>query len=49
MLAQILRISIYLESGNVQKVSFGRRATVYNGTASMRDILHTLSLMSANL
>ena len=34
-MAQILYISIYLESGNVYKVSFGRRATIYNGKANI--------------
>lgn len=39
--AQILSISIYLESGNVQKVSVGRRATVYNRDADMLEIVRT--------
>lgn len=38
--AQILSISIYLESGHIQKVAFGKRATVYKGIADTLDILH---------
>lgn len=34
---QILRISIYFESSNIHKASFG--ATVYSGVANLQDIL----------
>jgi hypothetical protein len=35
---QILRISVYLESAHIPKVSFGNRATVYPGPAPLQDI-----------
>ncbi|KAB8218283.1 hypothetical protein BDV33DRAFT_205487 [Aspergillus novoparasiticus] len=35
----ILRISIYLQSNNTEKVSFGSRATVYPGKVPLKDVL----------
>ncbi|KAI9715685.1 MAG: hypothetical protein M1812_005837 [Candelaria pacifica] len=35
----ILNISIYLESNDIPKVSFGKRATVYPGIAPLKDII----------
>lgn len=37
---KILCISIYLESGGIHKVPFGKRATVYSGVANLREIFH---------
>ena len=40
---QILCISIYLESSNGDKVPFGKRATMYPGTANLEEILQVES------
>ena len=36
---QILNISVYLESNDIPKAPFGKRATAYLGTAPLGDIL----------
>ena len=38
-LRQILCISIYLESSTGKEVPFGKRATLYTGTANLEEIL----------
>ena len=36
---QILQVSIYVNLNDIPKISFGRRSTVYPGTADLNDLV----------